>query len=711
MAVVEQSGVMTYVDGEGNKTLLYPVTKKENVEGLEDLGEQVQADWNQNDSSQPSFIQNKPTLVELSENLETSGKAADSKIAGDAVWQAAHAGVATNADAVTCNMSKFYDAYIKGELVGDMFCHVSDKVPTMEDIQNGFSIVVGESLEAEFGVSGIGGAQAIEVMPYSVLPNIYSAVVTDMGGIILVREAVVVPEDNITIEGLTFPKKGVYLPSHVLSFSINGFSFNDSGSLDELVEEITEYSDTLTWDGDTAGRSVVDVDEHSSMVHVSDAIPPMDALVNFTETIRYDIGEEVEITDQDIRQQGDIILVNESLAIVPYAGVTYDGVSFPKAGVYFLYYGNSYVSSFRIPGFNFGGKVKKQIKVDALPESHQFGETVIESTIFGSATADGSTLSWDGNIEGLRLIAPPNPPTGVGGWFLITKDVGFLGIHNTISFIKNDGTEYTDQIIPVSDTDNKLYTTELLDMDAVFAINDYTISGITFEKGVYMGATVADGVATPYVKSISIDGYTWNVSKGKSEIKTIDTKYLPEHLQFGKTEDGGSLYGSVSIEDGSLVWDGDTSGLVNPSNGNQYLITDDISFIDSLSNGWTAEIINSSGEKEIVTGSGYVEFGGENILAVTANSTFIDWFMLIIMLEDNLTVEEITFPKKGVYAPKVEGDFYNGYLAKFTINNYEFKDSSVKRLDEMYMPLLTSPNGTQFKLSVADDGTLTATPV
>lgn len=36
MAVIEKTGVMTYVDGKGNKTLLYPVTKKESVDGLEE---------------------------------------------------------------------------------------------------------------------------------------------------------------------------------------------------------------------------------------------------------------------------------------------------------------------------------------------------------------------------------------------------------------------------------------------------------------------------------------------------------------------------------------------------------------------------------------------------------------------------------------------------------------------------------------------------
>lgn len=36
MAVYEKSGLMTYIDKDGNQHILFPVTKKENVEGLED---------------------------------------------------------------------------------------------------------------------------------------------------------------------------------------------------------------------------------------------------------------------------------------------------------------------------------------------------------------------------------------------------------------------------------------------------------------------------------------------------------------------------------------------------------------------------------------------------------------------------------------------------------------------------------------------------
>ena len=39
MAVIEKSGLLTYKDADGNKTIMYPITKKDCVEGLENLDE------------------------------------------------------------------------------------------------------------------------------------------------------------------------------------------------------------------------------------------------------------------------------------------------------------------------------------------------------------------------------------------------------------------------------------------------------------------------------------------------------------------------------------------------------------------------------------------------------------------------------------------------------------------------------------------------
>lgn len=60
--------------------------------------------------------------------------------------------------------------------------------------------------------------------------------------------------------------------------------------------------------------------------------------------------------------------------------------------------------------------------------------------------------------------------------------------------------------------------------------------------------------------------------------------------------------------------------------------------------------------------------------------------------------------KAGVY-------FFNKeerYLSSLTINGYT-GFSSIKRLDEKYMPILTSPSGKKFTLSVDDSGAVTAT--
>lgn len=89
-------------------------------------------------------------------------------------------------------------------------------------------------------------------------------------------------------------------------------------------------------------------------------------------------------------------------------------------------------------------------------------------------------------------------------------------------------------------------------------------------------------------------------------------------------------------------------------------------------------------------------------------------------------VYELTATDDG-YGSVIIGDFdcieypfaiYGGDGWYFTSSDpkgtYELtiKNSSivVRRLDEKYMPLLTSPNGTKYLLSVDDTGALTATP-
>lgn len=67
-----------------------------------------------------------------------------------------------------------------------------------------------------------------------------------------------------------------------------------------------------------------------------------------------------------------------------------------------------------------------------------------------------------------------------------------------------------------------------------------------------------------------------------------------------------------------------------------------------------------------------------------------------------MTAEVGLYLNKDQHRGKIELPGYTGFVTKETV---------VKPLDEKYMPILTSPNGTKFKLSVNDSGTISATEV
>ena len=43
MAATEYNGIMTYLDADGNETALYPITKKQNIAGMENIDAHVEA--------------------------------------------------------------------------------------------------------------------------------------------------------------------------------------------------------------------------------------------------------------------------------------------------------------------------------------------------------------------------------------------------------------------------------------------------------------------------------------------------------------------------------------------------------------------------------------------------------------------------------------------------------------------------------------------
>lgn len=310
---------------------------------------------------------------------------------------------------------------------------------------------------------------------------------------------------------------------------------------------------------------------------------------------------------------------------------------------------------------------------------------------FGETTVKGDTLTFDGNTEGLVCV-----DTGDSLFYLVADNVitadDLKGGFTTVdTYGDRYIVEYSEE---VEEAITKFGGAFPMHEGLGFLIptdNFVFMGAITFPKaGIYFGWDEYGGLI-----SLTIPGYNGFTT---TTIKPIDTKYLPEHLQFG-TE-------TKVVEGDTLVWDGDTDGHVvveYPDAGFSFVkISDNVITEEDLRNGITVkstyeETMTFSYDeiKDGMSGGGLVAAEGYFALSPYDNYSFMDHY---------------TFPEAGVYA------FWDGEdgFESLTIPNYTgfvSEQTTVKPMDEKYMPILTSPSGKKFKLSVSDSGAVTATEV
>lgn len=136
----------------------------------------TQSDWNQTDSSAADFIKNKPF--------------GDMPTGGDTLyWDGNTEGLVSTAD---------------------MFYKVSDAVPTMDDLANG-------------AVLGISDSEIFEIPADAIMDG-----TVDGYPCIMIGEVYVALEDEVNLDGLYFPQKGVYFvgadDAYISSFTIPGYT-------------------------------------------------------------------------------------------------------------------------------------------------------------------------------------------------------------------------------------------------------------------------------------------------------------------------------------------------------------------------------------------------------------------------------------------------------------------------------------------------------
>lgn len=305
---------------------------------------------------------------------------------------------------------------------------------------------------------------------------------------------------------------------------------------------------------------------------------------------------------------------------------------------------------------------------------------------FGETTVKGDTLTWDGNTEGLQSVA--------GVFFLVSEQCPTpADMPNGYIERTTDGHEYTLSKESVQeDFDEMGFVAG--EMFCVVSQDNFVLEDFgTFPKaGIYFARAGEDG-DVEYTTSLTIPGYNGFET---TTIKPIETKYLPEHLQFG-TE-------TKVVEGDTLTWDGNTEGLVVFDMGNKmYKVSDAVPTMDDLANGVSLKRV--ANDKYYESTTDYINELVPGFIMIADTE--------VAVISESLVgkeIEGIIFPEAGVYY------FANdeGYTISLTIPNYTgfvTKQTVVKRMDEKYLPTLTSPSGKKFKLSVDDSGTITATEV
>lgn len=426
------------------------------------------------------------------------------------------------------------------------FVHVSDEYPALLDPTAAFTV----------GVVEIGAPQ----MAYM------AEVVIQDDGFIVGDSFVIVPQDNYEADGVVLPKKGVYFMSYHfapigydISFvycsalSIMGHSFADNSGSDaskyfekKITTEMGSVGDTLTWDGDTTGRVIVDGGTLGTGIltycKISESIPTVDAFANgysnsivengVTTTKSY-TAEDVKITARD-----DGYITSLYFMVIPTDNfIVSDSLTVSESGVYFVKAINSetgvvsYVSSLSIPGYDFIAEniiTTEIIKTEHLPEALQFGEI--------TTTTYGDTLTWDGNTDGLNGLE--YDAEIIATYYKVSDVVPTLeqlkqGCASTRT--KTDGTtsslEFTIELLAslAMADDGSIFILDTLVLTRPITKTD-SESGIstTYPAGVYF-YTNTNGV---YTSSFTINNYSGFVTT-TTEFKTIDPKYLPEDIGGG----------------------------------------------------------------------------------------------------------------------------------------------------------------------------------
>lgn len=263
-------------------------------------------------------------------------------------------------------------------------------------------------------------------------------------------------------------------------------------------------------------------------------------------------------------------------------------------------------------------------------------------------------ITWDGNTEGLTFV-----PMGASTAYRMSDAMPTLAQLQTgtvdMGFPDTDDKE-TD--IPISDFVVMLNdsTALILSGERIQIIVLYDGTTLNAPNGLYFSKEDVGGI---YVASLTT---TEPVEQTKTVVKPIDTKFLPEPLQFG---------GEIEVPGDTLTWDGNTDGRYIV--GNAFVkISDATPTMEDFANGCIRET-SVSGKMDIPPDSIYAS---EGTLQVAGEA-------VMIVPEANTSWLNLLFEEAGIYTIFAHPDRF----VSLTIPGYTgFPTKAIKPIDKKYLP-------------------------
>lgn len=310
-----------------------------------------QSDYAQTDSTQPDYIKNKLVGKEVT-------------YSDTLTW-----------DGNTDGLENMLQLQMQGY-------KVSDNTPTLEEIRSGYVTIKNGDNENTVSMDDV----------------------SDKGGLYVaaMSSVYIVVMDNAPVS------KGIYLQNtgniYVSSITVPNYQFPTTTTKKltaeylEPFEVVTKGGDTLTWDGDTSGKTVVDLSDTigKTYVKVSDATPTEDEFSNGATGNIVLIGEaplniEMSLTGGGYFGGGLFILVvptdNYSVEVDEELAFTAE-----EKGVYFAA-GDAYVSSLTIPNYTGFPTTEKKLKGEYLIDTNSIILKSSDGKRFKITVSDTGTLT------------------------------------------------------------------------------------------------------------------------------------------------------------------------------------------------------------------------------------------------------------------------------------------------------------------------------